>query len=188
MPSAGDRAVLKVSAVKPGYFDVKEVKTLGSEVAMPEKARVRPNDLLVTRANTAALVGAVCIAKEPPEGYFLCDKTLRLVPTDELLSTYAVHALATDRVRRTISEVATGTSASMKNISQEKIRALEVCVPSVDEQRTIAETLDVAAAAIDEAVRQSQATEELRRAVLHALVSGEYRLPRTDEHSETLAA
>lgn len=66
-PTAADRpprsdeiGVLKVSAVQQGKFVPEESKALETEVAFPERARVRRGDVLITRANTRALVGAAC--------------------------------------------------------------------------------------------------------------------------------
>jgi type I restriction enzyme, S subunit len=79
-PGPGELAVLKVSAVRPGYFDPIEVKVIASEAGFPAHSRVRRGDLLMTRANTRPLVGAVCTVDAQPTNLFLCDKTLRLNP------------------------------------------------------------------------------------------------------------
>ena len=181
LPEPGERAVLKVSAVKPGYFDASEVKTLTPETVMPDRARLRDGDLLITRANTAILVGAVCLVAEAPEGYFLCDKTLRMRPDGRLRKDYAVHALGTPRVRARIERVATGSSASMKNISQEKIRALRVALPPLEEQERIAGVLNQASDALAALRAKLAALRALRTRLLQSLANpeagGESALP-----------
>ena len=73
-PSAGERAVLKVSAVKPGRFVWSEAKTLPVGTVMPPDTDVRRGDLLMARANANAdNVGAVCKVPEDFPHLFLCD-------------------------------------------------------------------------------------------------------------------
>lgn len=78
-PTEGERGVVKVSAVTWGRFDPTESKTLPSDYSPPEKARIRPGDLLISRANTLELVGAVALVEQEPRGLYLSDKILRLV-------------------------------------------------------------------------------------------------------------
>lgn len=173
LPGPGESAVLKVSAVRPGFYDPTGVKTLPATVHMPEHARVQVGDLLMTRANTSALVGAVCVVDETPENYFLCDKTLRLVVSDDLNKQYVVHAAATRRLRRDIGLVATGSSATMKNISQAKIRALRVRVPNLSAQKTIAARLDVGYAALRAAQDHLVALRAARQGAVRGLLGRE---------------
>jgi len=129
-PSAGERGVLKVSAVKPMTFVPSESKALLAETTMPESARVNDGDLLITRANTALLVGAVSLVATSPADLFLCDKTLRLeVDSDRANKSYLAHALTSSAVREQLRLAETGTSESMKNITQESIRALRLACP-----------------------------------------------------------
>jgi type I restriction enzyme S subunit len=135
-PPAGDRSprpdefgVLKVSAVRFSGFDPTESKVLNDESLMPADAKVRTGDLLITRANTRQLVGSVCVVDDTPPNLFLCDKTLRLAPKPRVDTHYLCEALQLRAVREQIEDAATGTSASMKNISQSSIRGLRIPRP-----------------------------------------------------------
>jgi type I restriction enzyme, S subunit len=59
--------VLKVSAVRPGFYDAWEAKPLPDSAEMPAKAKVEVGDVLITRANTRPLVGAVCRVHDASE-------------------------------------------------------------------------------------------------------------------------
>lgn len=125
----GEWGVLKVSAVQEGWFQSRENKVIRDAAHIQPRFEVRPGDLLMTRANTEALVGLACIAETPPPRLMLSDKTLRLV-VDEGVADPAFVSLALLRpaVRNQVRAMATGTSAGMKNISQRQIRQLRVRV------------------------------------------------------------
>jgi type I restriction enzyme S subunit len=77
-PKNDERGVLKVSAVTWGEFDPLASKTLPTNFDPPERTRVRVGDLLISRANTLELVGAIVLVKETPNNLYLSDKVLRL--------------------------------------------------------------------------------------------------------------
>ena len=174
-PGEGERAVLKVSAVRPDRFVPKESKTLAEETEMPERARVRRGDVLITRANTAALVGAVCQVGADHTQLFLSDKTLRLTLDGERVDDrYLIHALTTRAARQQIARLATGTSASMKNISQQKLKLVELPLSGLDQQRFAVATLDAVSAVMREHANTLAAVESLRSQVTDAVLRQEF--------------
>lgn len=177
-PAEGERGVLKVSAVRPGEFEPWESKTLDDDTVMPERARVSAGDLLITRANTRELVGAVCRVSETPDDLFLCDKTLRLrVNADKALPEYLVFALAGASVRSQIELNATGTSGSMKNVSQQTIRNLRMPLPPLETQARIAAACGDGAETRRALKRSMTRALQLRQALLTALVRGDHEIP-----------
>jgi len=169
-----------VSAVRPGWFDDREVKTLSSTEMFPEGASLRDGDLLITRANTRELVGSVCRVVSAPPRYFLCDKTLRLNPREELVSAdYLLEALQSQDARRQIENVATGTSGSMKNISQDSIRALRVPVLDRPQQDAWANTVRGARELERSAAALISELQLLRSTLLSDLLSGQHEIPNT---------
>jgi len=188
-PMAGEAAVLKVSAVRRGFFDATQVKVIESREVFPAHALVRDRDLLITRANTRELVGLVCRVDDPPDDLYLCDKTLRLIPRREVVSgDYLLHALLAGGARQQIENAATGTSGSMKNISQASIRAIRLPVLDRDQQ-------DLWVAGLEAARRLSRASEVViqrlavfRAALLDQLLSGEREIPESYDELVGLAA
>ena len=141
----GQWGVLKVSAVTNDGFRPNENKVVRSPSLYNPAFCVRQGDLLITRANTSALVGQSCVVGDTPPGLMLCDKTLRLRVNERLAPTrYLQLALVHPSVRRQIENAATGTSGSMKNISQQSIRRLMIPVGSMTEMQQIVEILDSA--------------------------------------------
>jgi type I restriction enzyme S subunit len=68
--------VLKVSAVSWSRFRPEEAKALKSEYTPAESHKVRQGDLLISRANTKELVGAVVLVERDYPMRILSDKTL----------------------------------------------------------------------------------------------------------------
>lgn len=137
-PGADELGVLKVSAVTPFRFLPEESKTLLPGTSMPESALVQPGDVLITRANTPLRVGAVArVPADVRNGLYLADKTLRLVPSSKLDPDFLVVAMALKSARTHLTSSATGTSASMFNVSQDRIRETPIPLPDLDRQRDV---------------------------------------------------
>ena len=130
--------VLKVSAVSWGEFQSDENKVLPQGFLPRAEHEVRSGDLLMLRANTTELVGATVLVGETRPHLMLSDKTLRLVLKETRIDPgYLEIALRERKARNFIETNATGTSPSMKNISQETIRRIPLLLPSLDTQRAI---------------------------------------------------
>lgn len=177
LPEVGERAVLKVSAVRPGYFDALEVKTLDPGIEMPAKARLRSGDLLISRANTPERVGDVCMVDDAPPDHFLCDKTLRIVPKEGVQPAFLLHALQTSAVRELYSTTATGTSASMVNLSQAKMEAALVPDLTPEERQHVVGALEP----LDQLARRARThvrrLQDARGALVGSLMSGAHTIP-----------
>ena len=159
--------MLKVSAVRQGWFDGAQRKVVRSGAGFPKHAEVRSGDLLLTRANTRELVGSACIVEDAPPGTYLSDKTLRLVPSpDRISAQYLVEALQSSSCRRQLSGAASGTSASMKNVSQDAIRSIRIPLLPIHEQQSVVRLL----ADVRVFQRRAIAFEATARAARDALV------------------
>jgi len=136
--SNGEFGVLKISAVTWGQFRHEENKALLSGDAPRSHEVVKRGDLLITRANTSDLVGAVAIVEDDFPFLMLPDKILRLLPKSGLVDPrFLLHALRSQEAREHFTVNATGTSESMRNLSQPKLAATPVKLPPLPEQRRI---------------------------------------------------
>jgi type I restriction enzyme S subunit len=153
--------IMKVSAVTSGVLRPEESKPApdGHEPA-PEHL-VREGDFLFSRANTAELVGAVAIADNPPEGLLLPDKVWRIEwDRNRIAPAYTYSLLRTSEIRRIFAMIASGTSDSMKNISQAKLSRVPIGVPPITLQTTFAEQvqrIEVLAGDLNAATRKAEA-------------------------------
>ena len=139
--------VLKVSAVTSLEFLPDESKPVPDEYDPPASHFVRPGDLLFSRANTRELIGATALVRDVPANLLLPDTLWRFVWRKPMrVDPLFVQALfRSPAVRQTIGQRASGTSGSMKNISQDKVLEMETMLPPIEVQQRFGERV----AAID---------------------------------------
>jgi type I restriction enzyme S subunit len=175
-PATGELGVVKVSAVTWGRFDPSQSKTLPPDYRPPEKARIHAGDLLISRANTLELVGAVALVEAEPDGLFLSDKILRLV-VDENVKQWVLWFLRSASGRRQIERLATGNQLSMRNISQEALRRILLPVPAPEVRARLIGKLDAALVRADrleaEAARARALLDRLEGSLLAKAFRGE---------------
>lgn len=176
--ATNETGVLKVSAVSWGEFLPEENKALPADYQVDPNIVVRKGDLLISRANTVELVGAVALVRNEHPNLLLSDKTLRLVPAlPELCREFLLYALRMPWVRSVFEEDATGTSDSMRNLSQDKIRSAPIPLPPLAEQRRIISKLESLLARSRRAKEALDAIpallEKFRQSVLAAAFRGD---------------
>lgn len=135
--------VLKVSAVTGMKYLPQQSKPIPDSYDPPPAHFVRAGDLLFSRANTTELVGAVAYVETTPPNILLPDKIWRFVWRDPgtIEPLYVEALFQGSAMRREIGRRATGTSGSMKNISQEKVLDIETVLPPPPAQRQFAARL-----------------------------------------------
>lgn len=131
--------VLKISAVTSGEFKPTESKPLPLDYWPPADHFVKQGDLLISRANTTDLVGAVSFVREAPDGLVLPDKIWRFNWNDSRSNAiFYSQLLSTKSVRRKISGLSSGSGGSMKNISKAKLKSMPIPHIPFSEQEAFA--------------------------------------------------
>ena len=157
----GGLRILKVSAVTSGVYRETESKPSPDGYAPPKNHYVRSGDLLFSRANTAELVGATAMVESTNGKTLLPDKLWRFVWRCEVDVAY-MHALfQTPASRGELTKLASGTSDSMRNISQAKLFKLRLPIAAISEQRRFGELSKMARSMIAQqvdALGKAQAT------------------------------
>jgi len=184
--------IVKVSAMTWGEFRPHENKVVTDIARIDSRYEIHVGDILVSRANTTAYVGAPVLVKETRARLLLSDKSLRLIPRAGVSSAYLNCVLSAPAARQQMSARATGTKDSMRNISQTALLAVEVPFASPASQAAVvAEVTDLDSASArlgDSLTHGHQRALGLRRALLEAAFSG--RLTAGDavaDHIEELA-
>jgi type I restriction enzyme S subunit len=167
--------VLKISAVTGMRFLPHESKPVPDAYIPPKDHFVRSGDLLFSRANTTELVGAVAYVDIAPKNALLPDKIWRFVWRDscpmEPLFVWALFQVPA--MRYEIGRRATGTSGSMKNISQEKLLKMTTIVPPPHMQRAFAQKLDLLKRTREAALGSLGAIQSLFASLQHRAFRGE---------------
>ncbi len=168
--------VIRVSAMTWGEFDGAQNKAVPAETSIDPRYEIRPGDLLLSRANTSEYVGATVVVGACRPRLLLSDKSMRLLTRDGVDRRWLRFALGSPQVRSQMSLLGTGTSDSMRNISQAKVRGLRVRVPGTNRQRVLADEIEEAFRARGRLEVELRAARSramgLRRSILAAAFSG----------------
>lgn len=130
--------VLKISAVTWGEYNPNENKALPHNLNPKKEYEVRERDFLISRANTAELVARSVIVPSPTVRHLmLSDKIIRYQFTNLVSVEYLNLMNNCSFSRDYYSNVAGGTSSSMKNVSRNQVSMLPIALPPYKEQLEI---------------------------------------------------
>lgn len=169
--------VLKISAVTEGMFRPEENKVIdGTE---RDRANLNPKRgrLIMSRANTPELVGASAYIDTDYPNLFLSDKLWQFEPQEEVKFSmrWLGFLLGSPAYRKRMGEVATGSSQSMKNISQENVLQMMLPVPPLSEQYQIAQFLGAWDSAIEKTKRLISVKQQRNEVLSNQLLFGHAR-------------
>ena len=188
-PVDGETGIVKVSAVTWGEFDENASNALPTSAVIDPRDLIEVGDFLFSRANTLELVGAPVIVKSINKRLVLSDKILRfrLVPgTEPWLEVVLKSAFG----RRQIESRATGAQLSMRNISQDSIRAIPIPIPPPAEAaeilRRVAQALAASADTLSLLDAEAADAERLKQSILKVAFEG--RLVDQDPADEPASA
>lgn len=172
----GEKGVLKVSAVSYGCFNSHAAKAVVHEDLSRVRTSPKANQIIISRSNTANLVGASAYIHQDHPDLFLSDKLWQTIPRAKVNTEWLAYFLASDYSRYTLSRLATGTSGSMKNITKSELLGLSVLIPPCDEQREIAKILSTWDEAISVTEKLLSNSERQKKDLMQKLLTGKNRL------------
>lgn len=179
-PAEGDSSnvgqrILKISSVTTGVFKPHESKPLPLDYQAPAAHSVHAGDLLMSRANTSELVGACAYVWGEPEGLVLPDKIWRFKWKDarDVEPLFVRAAISRPEFRRAISGIASGSSGSMKNISQEAFLGLSIIQPNIAAQAAFAGEMRLIHDLVTSQHNQVHVLDELFASLQHRAFRGE---------------
>lgn len=168
----GQKGVLKTSCVYNFVFNMSENKCVDDPIEIARlSCPVKKNTIIVSRMNTPELVGACGFVEEDNENLFLPDRLWLVSFTNKLDPKFAWLILTEDRMRSLIGNLATGTSGSMKNLSQSDFRDLSIPLPDRTEQQNIIEFLEDSFQKIDVLIETALSAVELMQEHRASLIS-----------------
>jgi type I restriction enzyme S subunit len=160
-PAADDEwGVMRVGCVNSVEFDPTDNKALPAGIEPLREYEIRTGDVLMSRANTRALLGSAVLVREVRPKLILCDKLYRLTARKgQLDPEFLVYVLSSRTGRYQFERDATGASSSMQNIGQDTVRNLVMGLPPITEQTHIAGALR------QETTWMTEANQSLRRSI-----------------------
>ena len=173
----GEKGVLRVSAVTYGTFDPSAVKVIERQDEL-DRAKINPkkSQIIISRSNTESLVGASAYINFDYPELFLPDKLWQTIPKPDANMKWLSYVLSSEPVRYTLSNLATGTSGSMKNITKGEFLSLKIAIPPLPEQKKIAKILSTWDKAISTTERLIDNSTQQKKALMQQLLTGKKRL------------
>lgn len=159
-PAQGQEVgILKTSCVYGGRFKIEENKSVWSKDRKRVRVNPRAGSIIISRMNTPDLVGESGYVDQSYGHIFLPDRLWQTVARTSVQTDFRwlAQVLQWALVKKQIKDAATGTSNSMKNISQGAFLGVLVPTPPFKEQRRIAAILSAADEAIN--VEQNELTK-----------------------------
>jgi type I restriction enzyme S subunit len=133
----GEWGVLKLGAVSFGTFNENENKALPPALKPRFELEVKNGQVLISRANITRLVGACVFIEKVRPHLMLSDKIFRVVFRENSIiePAYLAEVMKIPQLRVQIESAATGTSATMQNITKPSLLALRLPLPPLVVQR-----------------------------------------------------
>ena len=172
-----EKAVLKVSAVSYGYFNPLAHKVINVTELSLAKTLPKKGQIIISRSNTEELVGASAYIDMDYYDLFLPDKLWQTVPQKNNHNDmkWLSYVLASSPIRYRLSRLSTGTSGSMKNITQGELLTLKIPIPPIPEQIKIASILSTWDNAINTVQKLLANSQQQKKALMQQLLTGKKR-------------
>lgn len=129
--------VLTLTATTSGTLDLHHYKYIEDTISKSSFLWIKQGDLLIQRSNSLDYVGTVCLCDETITGYIYPDLMMKANVSNEADLHYIVYYLKSPFARQYFKGHATGTSNSMKKITQSVVSEIPVALPPINEQKQI---------------------------------------------------
>jgi type I restriction enzyme, S subunit len=177
----GEYGILKTSCVTNGLFDEQENKVvLEHDEISRLREPVKSGTIIISRMNTPALVGANALVQSNRDNLFLPDRLWAAKVSPQTAPYWLGLVMADKRTRQKLSDLASGTSGSMKNISKGDVKAMRLRAPTLPEQQKIADFLGAVDARVGLLRRRRDALRAYKKGMMQRLFSQELRFTKPD--------
>ena len=178
---SNEKCILKTSCVSSGVFKLKENKVvLDDDEIQRLKEPLQSNTIIISRMNTPALVGANAIVTYSMSNVFLPDRLWAAKINKNYSGKWLGILMSSTKFRAALSARATGTSASMKNITKGDVLSLKITYPAKPEQQKIAAFLTAVDTKIEQLSNKKALLGEYKKGLMQQIFSQAIRFKADD--------
>lgn len=163
-------------AVPNGVFYYKENKKILPDEIKRAKLNPKAGEIIISRMNTPQLVGESGFIEQNFPQLFIPDRLWQTkIDKENFNSRWLSYFLITEKTRRNLKNIATGTSDTMKNISKPNFLALTAGCPPLPEQQKISSFLSSVDKKIQQLTHKKEWLETYKMGVMQKLFSQELK-------------
>lgn len=175
-------SVLKLSAVKNGFYNQNEKKPLALKFEPKKALEVKKQDLLITRKNTKELVGDCTVVHNTLPNLMIPDTIFRpVLKKEKVLPEYIWGVFTEKKYQQNIRALAGGTAGSMPNISKAKLLSIKVPVPPLELQNKFVQIVKRVEAQKSKNEIATQKLDDLFNSLLQKAFKGELEFSKEME-------
>ncbi len=165
--------ILKTSCVYNGVFEPMESKVIRKDELEKAKLNPKKDSIIISRMNTEELVGKSAYIQNNYPNIYLPDRLWQTTKNNNEHSVlWLSYAIKQKSFLQKISQIATGTSGSMKNISKSKFLQLPIITPPLELQNQFAEKIALIEKQKEIAQKELTETENLFNCLLQKAFKG----------------
>ena len=173
--TSGTYPILRMNCQEDGKVHYRDIQFVDLDSESYDRFQVNPDDLLFNRTNSIDLVGRMAIVEDHRPAVFASYLVRLVVDADRCIPKFLNYFMNWPRTQEEIKKLAS-RAVGQANINATKLRTVLFPLPAIDEQREIVANLDAIDRKIDLHRRKRAVLEELFKALLHKLMTGEIRV------------
>lgn len=176
---SGAYPILRMNCQEDGKVHYRNLQFVDLDEATFEAFRLRPGDLLFNRTNSIDLVGRMAMVEDARDAVFASYLVRVSLDDAQCLPAYLNYFMNWPNTQDEIKKLAS-RAVGQANINASKLRTVLFPLPTLDEQREIVAILDAIDRKIDLHRKKRAVLDELFKALLHKLMTGEIRVADLD--------
>ncbi len=173
--TSGTYPILRMNCQEDGKVHYRNLQFVDLDSESYDTFRLRPGDLLFNRTNSIDLVGRMAIIEDDRPAVFASYLVRLGVDVDRCIPEFLNYFMNWPRTQGEIKKLAS-RAVGQANINASKLRTVLFPLPAIDEQQNIVAVLDTVDRKINLHRRKRAVLEELFKALLHKLMTGEVRV------------
>ena len=177
--TSGAYPILRMNCQEDGKVHYRNLQFVDLDNVTFGSFRLQPGDLLFNRTNSIELVGRMAMVEDARDAVFASYLVRVSLDDARCLPAYLNYFMNWPKTQDDIKRLAS-RAVGQANINASKLRTVLFPLPTLDEQREIAAALDAIDRKIDLHRRKRAVLDDLFRALLHKLMTGEIRVADLD--------